>query len=121
MNRTVRTILVYALILVVVVFGLQSVFQTGGNPDEISLDSFMTSLEAGEFEAVRIRSEADVVEGFTNSPEDPADLQEGIGADVQATYPDGFEEIEQGWSVTPRWPVEVGEARLELRPKAERT
>jgi cell division protease FtsH len=92
-NRTVRTILVYALILVVVVFGLQSVFQTTSAPDEISLDSFMSSLEAGEFEAVRIRSEADVVEGFETAPQDPAELQEGVGADVQATYPDGYEEI----------------------------
>jgi len=28
--------------------------------------------------------------------------------------PDGFEEIEQGTSVTPRWPIECGRARVEL-------
>lgn len=30
--------------------------------------------------------------------------------------PDGFEEIEQGTSVTPLWPIELGRARLVLRP-----
>lgn len=32
--------------------------------------------------------------------------------------PDGFEEIEQGRSVTPRWPIGVGRARVVLRPMA---
>ena len=30
--------------------------------------------------------------------------------------PDGFEEIEQGTSITPRWPASEGRARLLLRP-----
>lgn len=30
--------------------------------------------------------------------------------------PDGFEEIEQGESVTPRWPVGVGRAKVTIRP-----
>ncbi len=93
MNRTVRTIIVYALILVVVVFALQTVFQTSTAPNEITLDAFMERLEGGEFEAVRIRSEADIVEGFETAPATDQELSEGIGADVQASYPDGFEEI----------------------------
>jgi hypothetical protein len=30
--------------------------------------------------------------------------------------PDGFEEIEQGWSVTLRWPIALGRAKVTLRP-----
>ncbi|MDH3270783.1 MAG: DUF1925 domain-containing protein [Gemmatimonadota bacterium] len=30
--------------------------------------------------------------------------------------PEGFEEIEQGESVTPRWPVETGHAKVTIRP-----
>ena len=32
--------------------------------------------------------------------------------------PDGFEEIEQGRSVTPRWPAKLGHARVVIRPLA---
>ena len=33
--------------------------------------------------------------------------------------PDGFEEIEQGRSVTPLWPIEAGRARLDIGPAVE--
>ena len=34
--------------------------------------------------------------------------------------PEGFEEIEQGTSVTPRWPVSAGRAQLTIRPPSSR-
>jgi len=91
-NKTIRTIVVYALILVVAVFAMQSIFEDTTTPEEVSLDAFMAELERGGFEAVRIRSQADVVEGFRTSPATAEELGDGVGADVQASYPDGFEE-----------------------------
>jgi hypothetical protein len=83
---------------------------------------------------LEIRSDGTVIHQWRWSPADfPEDAwfapEVSLGADVALTFepsveawrypivttskcPDGFEEIEQGMSVTPRWPASFGEARM---------
>ncbi len=86
MNRTIRTIIGYALIITLLIVAAQSVFGTAG-PEEIVLSEFQTRLDNGDFAAVRLRPETDALEGFFETPEDIAAAE----PDVSANYPGEFE------------------------------
>ncbi len=84
MNRTVRTIIGYTLVITLLIVAAQSVFGSAG-PEEVPLSEFQEKIEAGEFAAIRLRPETDALEGFAQVPENLADPK--AEADVLANFP----------------------------------
>jgi cell division protease FtsH len=83
-NRTVRTIIGYTLVITLLIVAAQSVFGSAG-PEEVPLSEFQEKIEAGEFAAIRLRPETDALEGFAQVPENLADPK--AEADVLANFP----------------------------------
>ncbi len=87
MSRTVRTILIYALILTGVLIAV-SVFTTSANqPNEISLSEFTNKVDAGEIQSVRIFPKSDVLEGYLEGTD-----TEAADPDFAFSYPAEFED-----------------------------
>ena len=87
MSRTVRTILVYALILVGVLIAVQVFTSAGPQPEEISLSEFTRNVEAGEVQEVRIFPKSDILEGY-DAGSDPTSGE----PDFSFSYPAEFED-----------------------------
>lgn len=63
MNRTVRTILVYGVVVVLMVVVAQTWFESGDQPEEITASEFVQLVEGGEVEDVTIFTRSDLVTG----------------------------------------------------------
>ena len=86
MNRTLRTLVVYGLSIILLAVLAQWWFDQVSGPEEVTLSEFMESVEAGEFAEVQILARSNQVQGRT----DPQPASEEIW-DVVASYPEGSE------------------------------
>ncbi len=86
MNRTVRTLLVYGLAIVLLAVMAQWWFDQFTGPEEIGLSEFLAQVEDGEFEKVELLARSNQVYGRVNGSRLPPD-----GYEYSASYPDGYE------------------------------
>jgi cell division protease FtsH len=63
MNRTVRTIIVYGVVLVLMVVVAQTWFDTGDKPDEITPSEFVQLVEDGKVESATMFTRSDLLTG----------------------------------------------------------
>ena len=63
MNRTLRTILVYGIVVVLMVVVAQTWFESGDQPEEITASAFVQQVESGAVEEVTIFTRSDLVTG----------------------------------------------------------
>ncbi len=82
MNRTVRTLLVYGLAIVLLAIMAQWWFDQFTGPEEVGLSDFITQVENEEFETVEILARSNQVLGRVHDSELPEE-----GYDVTASYP----------------------------------
>ncbi|MFO7548829.1 MAG: ATP-dependent zinc metalloprotease FtsH [Acidimicrobiia bacterium] len=86
MNRTLRTLIIYGLMFVVLAVVVQRWFDQISQPQEITLTEFIETLEAGEIESVTLFERSNRVQGtYVEPPETEAAFH------FTATYPEGFE------------------------------
>ncbi len=86
MNRTVRTLLVYGLAILLLAVMAQWWFDQFTGPEEVPLSEFITRVEEGDFEAVEILARSNQVNGRVTDSDLPPEAW-----DLIAAYPDGFE------------------------------
>ena len=86
MNRTVRTLLIYGLAIVVLAVMAQWWFDQFTGPEEVPLSDFITQVEENRFERVEILARTNQVQGRVDGSNLPVD-----GFEVSANYPDGYE------------------------------
>ncbi len=85
MNRTLRTILVYGVVVVLMVVVAQTWFETGEQPSEVTASEFVQRVEAGEVEKVTIFTRSDLVTGdYVGEPDDTS-------PDFSFSYPPEWE------------------------------
>jgi cell division protease FtsH len=89
-NRTVRTVVVYAAVILLMVFAAQSMFERAAGPEEVTFDQFTAAIEDGRLEAIAMNTAAETVTGYFEF-DDATPLVEQV-ADISATYPKGLEE-----------------------------
>jgi cell division protease FtsH len=85
-NRTLRTLLIYGVSIIMLALVAQWWFDTVAGPKQVPLSEFVESMEAGEFEAVQILERSNEVQARVEDSE----AVEGAW-DQFAPYPDGFE------------------------------
>jgi cell division protease FtsH len=85
-NRTVRTLLVYGLAIVLLAVMAQFWFDQFTGPEDVGLSEFIAQVEDGEFESVEILARSNEVRARLEGSELPEE-----GFDVVASYPDGYE------------------------------
>ena len=86
MNRTLRTLVVYGLSIILLAIMANWFFSEVGSPEEIPLSQFIENVEAGQYEAVEILARSNEVQGSSNATA----AAEGTWEQV-SSYPDGFE------------------------------
>ena len=83
MNRTVKTVLVYLLVITVAITLVNAFVSSATAPEEYSLDEFSNHLAAGDVATVTIKQKSNVVEGV---------LTEAAGGTrFRTSFPDGYE------------------------------
>jgi cell division protease FtsH len=85
-NRTVRTLLVYGLAIVLLAVMAQWWFDQFTGPEEVGLSEFITQVENDDFQLVEILARSNQVLGREHGSNLPEE-----GFDVTASYPDGYE------------------------------
>ncbi len=83
MNRTVKTVLVYLLVVTVAIMLVNAFVSSATAPAEFTLDEFADRVVAGEVESVVIKQKSNVVEGVLTP--------EAGGTKFRTTFPDGYE------------------------------
>ena len=86
MNRTVRTLLVYGLAIVLLAVMAQFWFDQFTGPEEVGLSEFITQVQDDEFERVEILARSNEVRGRLDGSGQPDDVYDRVAA-----YPEGFE------------------------------
>ena len=90
MNRTVRTVVVYAAVILMMVFAAQTLFERAGGPEDVTFDQFTTAIDGGKLEAVLMNTASETVAGYYEV-EDLAALEDQ-DPDIVTSYVKGFEE-----------------------------
>jgi len=85
-NRTLRTLVVYGLSIILLAVLAQWWFDQVSGPEEVTLSEFVTSVEAGEFAEVQILARSNQVQGRTEVGTGPESVWEFV-----ASYPEGYE------------------------------
>jgi cell division protease FtsH len=85
-NRTLRTLVVYGLSIILLAVLAQWWFDQVSGPEEVPLSEFMTSVEAGDFAEVQILARSNQLQGRTEPGTGPESVWE-----VVASYPEGSE------------------------------
>ncbi len=84
MSRTVRTVLVYLVVVTVAIMLVNTFVSSATAPETISLDEFQTELDAGHVAAVVIKEKSNLLEGtYVDSYQN--------GAKFETSFPDGYE------------------------------
>ncbi len=86
MNRTVRTLLIYGLSIVMLAILAQWWFDQVSGPEEVPLSQFLTTIEDDGYGAVEFLARSNEVRGAFNA----ADAADGV-FDEFSNYPEGFE------------------------------
>ena len=83
MSRTVRTVLVYLVIVTVAIMLVNTFVSSATAPESLTLDQFQTQLAAGDIETVTIKQKSNIINGT---------YTEAAGAGrFETTFPDGYE------------------------------
>jgi len=100
LSRTVRTVLIYVIVILVAVMAVNAFVSSATAPETLSLDELQAELAAGRVESVVIKQESNVVEG---------DLTDDSGqiARFQTSYSEGCEEQITQWCIDAGIAVEV--------------
>jgi len=85
-NRTLRTLVVYGLSIILLAVLAQWWFDQVSGPEEVSLSEFVASVEAGDFAEVQILARSNQVQGRTEVGTGPDSVWEFV-----ASYPEGYE------------------------------
>ncbi len=86
MNRTLRTLLIYGLSIIMLAVLAQWWFDQVAGPEEVDLSVFVSSMEEGEFKTVQILERSNQIQGRTSDSGAPD------GAfDQFASYTEGYE------------------------------
>jgi cell division protease FtsH len=85
-NRTVRTLLVYGLAIVLLAVMAQFWFDQFTGPEEVGLSEFITQVQDEEFERVQILARSNEVLGRLDGSSQPEEIFDRVAA-----YPEGFE------------------------------
>ncbi len=86
MNRTVRTLVVYGLSIIMLAILAQWWFDQVSGPREVVFSEFIQSVEAGEYEDIEMLTRSNEIQGSF----DTAKSSEGIWDEI-SSYPEGFE------------------------------
>ncbi len=86
MNRTLRTLLIYGLVFVVVAFTAQQFVGAANAPEEVDLTEFLDQVANGEIESATVYGTSDRVEGIYEGSETTAPA-----ADFVVRYPAEYE------------------------------
>jgi len=85
-NRTLRTLVVYGLSIILLAVLAQWWFDQVSGPEEVDLSEFMQSVEVGDFAEVQILARSNQVQGRS----EPGSATDEVW-DVVASYPEGSE------------------------------
>jgi len=85
-NRTLRTLVVYGLSIILLAVLAQWWFDQVQGPEEVTLSEFMEKVEGGTFSEVQILARSNQVQGRIEPGTDAADAW-----DFVASYPEGYE------------------------------
>jgi cell division protease FtsH len=100
LSRTVRTVLIYVIVIAVAVMAINAFVSSATAPESVTLDELRTYLAAGRVESVTIKQESNVVEGdLTNDS--------GQVTRFQTTYTEGVEQDVTMWAIDAGIPVKV--------------
>ena len=83
MSRTVRTMLVYLIVITVGVTIVNAFLGTGSAPTDLSLDQLQANVRGGLITSVVIKQQSNVVEGELSSPSGTSSFE--------TTFPEGYE------------------------------
>ncbi len=88
MNRTARTVLVYMVVAILVMFSVNMFLQGADEPEELGIAEFQTKLLAGDIESLEMRARSDEIVGtFTEDA-----VVEGANRNFRTVYPAEFED-----------------------------
>ena len=85
MSRTVRTVLIYTIVIVVAVMAVNAFVSSATAPDVLTLDELESRLSAGQVDVVAIKQKSNVVTGTLTD-------ESGQKVRFQTSYPEGYEE-----------------------------
>ena len=86
MSRTLRTLVIYGLSIMLMVILYQQFFDPVDTPEEVPLSQFLDSVNTGEYEAVEILARSNEIQGSFDASSAEDDVWDQISA-----YPDRFE------------------------------
>jgi len=85
-SRTARTIVVYAVVVLLVVMAVNVFMSTGEEPEALTLNEFQTKLETGQITAVIMKQVSDEIEGEMVDPT----AEDGV-TEFVVGYPNEYE------------------------------
>ena len=83
MSKTVRTVLVYLVVVTVAIMLVNTFVTSATAPQELTLDEFQTQLASGDMALVTIKQKSNVIVG--------AYTEDAGGGRFETTFPDGYE------------------------------
>ena len=83
MSKTVRTVLVYLVVVTVAIMLVNTFVTSATAPQELTLDEFQTQLASGDMASVTIKQKSNVIVG--------AYTEDAGGGRFETTFPDGYE------------------------------
>ena len=83
MSKTVRTVLVYLVVVTVAIMLVNTFVTSAVAPAELTLDEFQTQLASGDMASVTIKQKSNVIVG--------AYTEDAGGGRFETTFPDGYE------------------------------
>ena len=86
MNRTLRTLIVYGVSIILLAIMATMIFDQSTSPEPIQLSEFISNVEAGEYTSVQILERSNEVQGSSD-----ANALENETWEEVASYPDGYE------------------------------
>ena len=86
MNRTLRTLVIYGLSIIMLAILAQWWFDQVSGPEEVALSEFLISIEENEYEAIELLARSNEIQASF----DAAGAAEGVWDHI-SSYPEGFE------------------------------
>ncbi len=117
MNRTLRTIIIYAAVVTVMWLAFTAWFGVVNQPEEIDLSTFTSQVESGEVGAVRIFPDADRIEirNDGTAPEEPADFSLNYPGEFEDELVQLLESNDVAVAIDPE-PTSIGTVLISLLP-----
>ncbi|CAN5839835.1 ATP-dependent zinc metalloprotease FtsH [soil metagenome] len=103
MNRTLRTLLIYGVSIIMLALVAQWWFDTVAGPEEVTLSEFVSTMEDGGFAEVQFLERSNEIQGRMETSEEGSERP----WDQIAPYPDGFEGELTATAIATGTPVSV--------------